>query len=450
MTVERDGISGELGFLAQSDPRWQLVERILKTEPFLRSKRHQLLLQFMVDRSLAGKVEDLTERHIGHMVFSKDEDYAPVEDSTVRVQVRQLRFKLHEYFSSEGKHELLILDIPKGSYIPQFKTAEAAPESLYETTTQTPSIARVAPAADSPNKATLWRAWALALVALSVLLLGALGFVLYRSHASASANEAAAQPIPWPLSCVLDKNSRVRIVVADANYGIFRAATGETYTLAQYLNTSKGLQFPFQNMGPNGRGLAEYLSTSNLTSLADIMVATNFASIAAEHRINLSIRSQRDLQPRDFDFENHILLGSPSTNLWDTLFQDQLNFTLMDNLGHSSNGQFYFENHAPQPGEKNEYSGTPGTGVEGDELADIAMLPTTQEHGRILILQGLHQAGTEAAGNFLTSPANQTLLQKALGWTGTACPDGFEVLIRTRVVRGDPRATQIVASRTLQ
>ena len=447
MAVDRDGISDELGFLAQSDPRWQLVEHILKTEPFRRSKRHQLLLQYLVDRTLAGKVEDLTERHIGQMVFGKDEDYNTNEDSTVRVQVRQLRFKLQEYFSREGKHELLILDIPKGSYIPQFRAAEDSSEDSEATAAQSTSITGVA---DFPAPATPWRAWALAFAACSVLLLCVLGFILYRDHASASASEASVQPIPWPLRCVLDTNSRVHIIVADANYGIFRAATGQTYTLPQYLKTANELQFPFENMGPNGKGLAEYLRGSNLTSLADVMVATKFARLAAQHHIDLSIRSQRDLQPRDFDLENHILLGGPSSNLWDTLFQDELNFTLIDNLGNTRTDQFYFANKKPQLKENKEYYGTPGTGTEGDELADIAMLPATQEHGRILILQGLHQAGTEAAGNFLIAPSNQALLQKALGWTGTACPAGFEALIQTRVTQGDPRATRIVATRILQ
>lgn len=398
----------------------------------------------MVDRGLAGKPEDLTEHQIGHMVFSKAEDYATFEDSTVRVQVRQLRFKLHEYFSGEGKHEPLILEIPKGSYIPQFMNAEVSAEEVHD------HLTAAATSAASPSTAAArWRIWTAVFASLSVLLVCVLGFVLYRSRAVATAEEVATPPVPWPLDCVLGSNRRVRIVVADANYGIFRAATGKSYTLDQYLDNSKGFQFSFAEMGQQGKGLAAYLSASNLTSLADVMVATDFASIAAEHHIGVSVRSQRDLQSRDFDQQNYILLGGPSSNLWDTLFQNQLNFTLVDNLGRDSNGQFYFDNHAPQAGEKREYSGTPGMGNEGDEYADIAMLPATQEHGRVLILQGLRQEGTEAAGKFLTSALNEIPLQKALGWSGTACPAGFEVLIHTRVVQGDPRTTEIVASRLL-
>src|SRR5260370_7428079 len=45
-----------------------------------------------------------------------------MEDSSVRVPARQLRLKLHEYFNEEGRNEPLILDIPKGSYAPVFRT----------------------------------------------------------------------------------------------------------------------------------------------------------------------------------------------------------------------------------------------------------------------------------------------------------------------------------------
>jgi hypothetical protein len=176
------------------------------------------------------------------------------------------------------------------------------------------------------------------------------------------------------------------------------------------------------------------------------MVATNLSSIAARYNVNISIRSQRDLQPRDFDDGNYILLGGPSSNLWDTLFQDQLNFTLTDNLP-GGEGQFSFKNRNPKPGEPKQYGNVLSSGSSNDEYGAIAFLPATQGHGRILILQGLRQEGTEAAGQFLTSTADQELLKKALGVSGDSCPTGFEVLIRTRIIGGDPKSTEIVASR---
>ena len=51
----------------------------------------------------------------------KPSNYSPLEDSSVRVHVRQLRLKLHEYFNEEGRNEPVILEIPKGSYAPVFR-----------------------------------------------------------------------------------------------------------------------------------------------------------------------------------------------------------------------------------------------------------------------------------------------------------------------------------------
>src|ERR1700691_5620385 len=88
----------------EQDERWQLIERILATSPFQKSVRLPDLLRYMAERSIHGHPEDLTEHRIGSAVFGKPADYSPTEDSSVRVHVRQLRLKLHEYFDSpEGR-----------------------------------------------------------------------------------------------------------------------------------------------------------------------------------------------------------------------------------------------------------------------------------------------------------------------------------------------------------
>src|ERR1022692_1784530 len=104
------------------DKRWQLVQRIVSSPPFQKSTRLRDLLQFISEQTIHGKAHELTEQHIGNALFHKPSDYSPVEDSSVRVHVRQLRLKLHEYFNEDGRDEPLILDIPKGSYAPVFRS----------------------------------------------------------------------------------------------------------------------------------------------------------------------------------------------------------------------------------------------------------------------------------------------------------------------------------------
>src|SRR5260370_17091067 len=106
----------------QDDKRWQLVQRIVSSPPLQKSKRVRDLLEFITEQTIHGKAHELTEQHIGNALFHKPSDYSPLEDSSVRVHARQLRLKLHEYFNEEGRNEPLILDIPKGSYAPVFRT----------------------------------------------------------------------------------------------------------------------------------------------------------------------------------------------------------------------------------------------------------------------------------------------------------------------------------------
>jgi hypothetical protein len=99
----------------RADARWQLIERITASPPFQKSTRLRDLLRFMAERSIRGQIQDLSEHRIGSAVFGKAEDYSVVEDSSVRVHVRQLRLKLHEYFDGEGCRRTIYCRDPKRS-----------------------------------------------------------------------------------------------------------------------------------------------------------------------------------------------------------------------------------------------------------------------------------------------------------------------------------------------
>src|SRR5580692_15499 len=107
----------------RADARWQLIERITASLPFQKSTRLRDLLRFMAERSIRGEIQDLSEHRIGSAVFGKAQDYSVVEDSSVRVHVRQLRLKLHEYFDGEGRGESVVVEIPKGAYTTLFRNA---------------------------------------------------------------------------------------------------------------------------------------------------------------------------------------------------------------------------------------------------------------------------------------------------------------------------------------
>jgi TolB-like protein len=100
------------------------LERIVASEAFRKSPRMSRLLKYVVERSLAGEAEQLKEYVLGVEVFDRDERYDPRLDSIVRVEARRLRAKLHDYYQGPGGRDPVTIDMPRGSYVPVFTTAE--------------------------------------------------------------------------------------------------------------------------------------------------------------------------------------------------------------------------------------------------------------------------------------------------------------------------------------
>ncbi len=100
--------------------------RILASELFARSERLSRLLRFIVGQTLEGKGDSLKEYVLGLEVFDRDTSFDPRADTIVRVQARRLRAALTEYYSGPGKDDPVIIDLPKGGYVPVFRQRERA------------------------------------------------------------------------------------------------------------------------------------------------------------------------------------------------------------------------------------------------------------------------------------------------------------------------------------
>lgn len=111
----------------------------------------------------------------------------------------------------------------------------------------------------------------------------------------------------------------------------------------------------------------------------------------------------------------------------------------------------YFRNKNPLVGEQHTYEGLPRTGSAGEEYATVAVVPSHNRRGDVLILQGLRQEGTEALGALLENSDDRKQLEKALeARNGGDAPEYFEALIRTRAVAGAPLSISIVSMRIIR
>ena len=98
----------------------EALRRILASAGFANSPRMSRFLQFVVEETVAGRGGDLKEYVVGLRVFDKPESFNPTVDPTVRVEASKLRAKLARYYDLEGRHDPVVVEIPKGHYAARF------------------------------------------------------------------------------------------------------------------------------------------------------------------------------------------------------------------------------------------------------------------------------------------------------------------------------------------
>src|SRR5579864_5214143 len=120
--------------IAPAEVRGALT-RVLQSPEFRASRRSQDFLRYVVERTLDGQAESLKERTIGIDVFARSAEYDPSNDATVRVKAGEVRKRLGIYYATEGLHDDIRIDLPAGTYVPDFIRGElrapvAAPKSI--------------------------------------------------------------------------------------------------------------------------------------------------------------------------------------------------------------------------------------------------------------------------------------------------------------------------------
>lgn len=96
------------------------LELILADHLFQSAQRLARFLRFAVESVIVGKTEQLKESVIGIEVFERGASYSPQEDPIVRVMAGRLRAKLAEYYQSSGSSDLVLIELPRGGYLPRF------------------------------------------------------------------------------------------------------------------------------------------------------------------------------------------------------------------------------------------------------------------------------------------------------------------------------------------
>lgn len=386
--------------------RQAVVERILASRAFQRAARLRELLLYIT--SHAAHPEDLGEQQIGVHVFGRPESYNPADDNIVRASARQLRTKLKEYFDTEGADEPLILDIPKGAYLPAF--------------TDRPNAA-VLPSPAEPSKPYLWIALAATLAVL------ALWLAIDRNRPA----EWAAESDSVFAQYLRQAPGPVRFVLTDS-------------ALAS-MNRWSGLQPDVDKYGSRefvedgGRELAgnevasriwRDMAQRQITSLADVGVLAKLLQGYPSSARRIEVRHAKHVRARDLKSGNLIVTGSKASNPWAALFDAGLNFQF---------DKAKIVNRQPSPGEASAYE------LETGHWSRIALVNNLSGSGTVLLIAGISFEGTEGAGEFLLRPESLAEVRRLLGASPADPLPPFELVLSSQATEGTAYSSKIVAWR---
>jgi hypothetical protein len=105
--------------VSESEKRAALAA-VLASESFARSEQLRAFLSFVCEMEISGRAAALTEYLIGVKALGRPQDYSPLEDSSVRTRAYELRQRLNRFYSAENPNAKVRIDLPKGSYAPEF------------------------------------------------------------------------------------------------------------------------------------------------------------------------------------------------------------------------------------------------------------------------------------------------------------------------------------------
>jgi len=237
------------------------VERVLASPGFCRNERLSRFLRFVVEQHLAGRDAEIKESLIAVEVLGRSPDHDPKQDSIVRTEAARLRARLSDYYLGEGKGDPLVIELPKGGYVPVIRGESETIES--------------APAPESAKSARR-RRWVVAAVACLVLVLAAAGWWLLNRQTA---------PIPIAVLPLLNLNQ-------DSANDYF--ADGLTSEIIRNLTIIEGLAVRSESSSFALKGKPQNVRDAGKQLEADYLVEGSVLRSGQQLRINVELIRARD------------------------------------------------------------------------------------------------------------------------------------------------------------
>jgi len=398
------------------------IDRLASSRVLHGSESLCRLLRYLAQHSLQNPGAAIKEYQIATEVFGRPPDFDPHVDSAIRVQAGRLRLKLAEYYASEGDHDPIFVELPKGSYTLTF---HARPVGAGATTVA------LQPELERKRRRMLLN-WAAGVIALSILLAAAVAalVVKWQNHLRTDAVSSKVPLIPVAYQTFwkgfVSGPSEPRVVFSNA------AFVGRPETGMRYRNPAEDSHALILD---HYTGVGEVLAVHELDRV--------FHLFGQEVRVKRgSLFSLDDAKNNDL-----IFVGSPAENLSLRDIPMSQQFAFQRLASGPRKGDLAVVNLHARAGEPPYFIGSPSTAPLSEDYAVISLMKGLDPSNSVLILAGASTIGTQAAVEYVCHEDSLNQLLARLGAVPDADLKPFEVVLRVKVARGVPVESDIVALR---
>jgi hypothetical protein len=368
------------------------LERVLTSHEFRASKRSQDFLRYVVEHALNGQATLLKERNIGIDVFGRPASYDPSDDATVRVKAGEVRKRLGLYYSGEGAQNPLRIELPSGTYVPEFHTA-ALP--LFA-----PAPAPTLSPAAVPARSKPWRP--AAMLAVIVVAAAVLWFL--------------ARPRPT----VLDQ---FWAPVLDGKPPVLVCASFVPVWNLDRLSGASGPPKP-----------EDYVQlTDQFVGGGDLLATSRLATMLTRTRHPFRVKVGNEVSFADLRNGPAVLVGYSYTS-WREISKEMRYFIDASRrpIGITDNGKATPWSLPDLPRDHRT----------AEDYAIISRVFHPYTHAMLVEIAGILQYGTDAAGDLVTSP---DLMAEALhgappGWQ----KKNLQMVVHVKVIDGSPASPKVV------
>lgn len=385
--------------------------RLLANPYFSHSKRFPTFLRFVIENTLAGDTEKIKERTLGIEIFGRDPNYDTASDPIVRVTAAEIRKRVAQYYQEPEHRDELRITLPSGSYVPHFHwptdgndaallvedSAEADPPSL--------PAAKKAPARRHSSLL-------LVITCISAAVLSVAAVLFWQAHRRSAFDSfwspvvATSDPV---LVCIADQLQYSSIALRDAAEPAHQIVLKDNLTavIIDDLNATVKVAGILQSSGKPYTFKGE-----GATTLADLRSGPTIFIGAFDNAWTLRLT-----KPLRFHFAN----DADMSKLW-----------IVDDS---------------KPAAKPEWVVDRSIQMATNNYRDYAIVArfTDSNTGQLtVVVAGIARGGTIAAGEFLTSVADLSELERAAQAAGDK--KNMEVVLSTEIIDGQPGSPKMEAT----